>query len=190
MRANEFLNEISHADSVGELPISDKVIIEGSIQVGDIDGQDIYAYKSGDTVLYFFKEPTKIVAYIIIQNGRYLRAAKRNVSTGGYITALMMWFFSNRSDVILISADEPMTDDGFKWIGSVMKNTNRFAVTDQFGDPIDYDKLGGERRNAKNADSGPTEIVIKYVGRKVTESRYTNGIIPVHIHYILDKDMI
>jgi hypothetical protein len=156
------VNEISWADSLGELNMSAQEIIEKSQSDGTISQRQVMKFDKGNTSLYFFEDDGRLDALVLL-DGDQLRAIKNFTQEKGLVFALMNHIVNIKNNKLRIDANKPMTKEGFKWVAALIEQPSGLKVRDQNGQEITVDQLKAEWERSKSTggqESGPTELVI------------------------------
>ena len=166
------VKEIAHADVLGDLSMPDDSIISNSTIVGRVDSKDVYLYKQNDSAAYFFYDQ-KIQAIVLLADGNKIKALKNFVKQPGYITALIGFIVHEMHTKLVISNDEPLTSQGYRWLRLLLlRNGKGFTITDQNGKFPNMQTLEKEWNQCINSDCiGDTSIYISESAKTVNTLR-------------------
>lgn len=174
--------EICEVDYASAIPVLNfnQAEINQAPQVGTVDQQPVFLIDDGVYAFAFLKDQHKLASYVWISsqenNGYHDLARMANISgPNGSITALMVFLYAKFGIKFRISAHEPLTWDGFKWIRNIMYNPRGFHIHDQAGQAIDIAQLEAEWNGARlHGIIGSTEILISKIS-------YNHQVVETHM---------
>lgn len=191
LSAENKIAEIGYSDELGNLNLSNREIISSAVQDGSISQKPVMKFKQGNSTLFFFTDDDKISALVLLADKNKLKAIKNFSGQSGQVYALINYIVNIKNRKLVITPDEPLTNEGFKWIIKLIKNPTGLKVTDLDGNTIDVDQLTAEWRKSKSqrgVDSGDTSLVISESSLKWKHKLQENekSIIP-YIYFKLGK---
>lgn len=167
-QAPDMVNEIGYSDQLGNLNVPEAEIIAASTVDGKISQKPVMKYEKGNTTMFFFADHDKISALVLLSSGNKLQAIKNFSGQPGQIYALINYIVNFNDRPLVITPDEPLTPEGFKWVAKLIDNTPGVKVSDMNGNPIDIKALHDSWMNSKLAQgtkSGPTGIIISELSK-------------------------
>jgi hypothetical protein len=166
-----------------------KHIVNNSKEIGDFDNRIIYHVNVKGHDVYSYISSNKIDA-IVFLHGNNLRGIQNYSNLPGMITALVAFITHRMKKKIIITAQEPLTPAGFRWLYGLLAADGRgLTITDQTGKYPDKDSLKHEWEKAMTTDShGSTTIVIESnMKRHFNSVTEYNDLIFKHTFFIGDK---
>lgn len=157
------LDEIGYSDQLGDLTVPHNKVIAGASQDGTISQKPVMKYEQGNSTLFFFADDATISALILIADGNKLRAIKNFTGQPGQVFALLNYVVNMANIRLTITADEPLTKEGFNWVAKLINNPAGLKITDLEGNPINTKQLKDEwlkSKSSQGTESGDTGIVI------------------------------
>ena len=154
------LEEIGFASALDGSTFSTDSLLKIGKVIGQVENNDVMMASAGSEVVYFLVVNNEITSFIGLNKG-YLKNIKNFTKTSGVVRALLGYLIHIEGKKIKISADEPLTADGIKWITYLIKSPRGLQIIDTFGKPVDPIALKKEwELSKKSGNSGPTGIVI------------------------------
>ena len=154
------LEEIGFASALDDSTFSTDSLLKIGKVIGQVENNDVMMASAGSEVVYFLVVNNEITSFIGLNKG-YLKNIKNFTKTSGVVRALLGYLIHIEGKKIKISADEPLTADGIKWITYLIKSPRGLQIIDTFGKPVDPIALKKEwELSKKSGNSGPTGIVI------------------------------
>ena len=143
-----YLDELGFADSLNNLSLPDREIIDNSTVANTIGQKPVRIFNRGSSNLYFFATDTNILALVLL-DGTYLKAIKNFTDEKGMVYSLLNYIVNLEGLRINVSPTEPLTAEGFKWLLRLAKNTHGLRLTTSDGHAVDTESLKREWNNAK-----------------------------------------
>jgi spermidine/putrescine-binding protein len=163
--------------------------------VGTFDGMDVWLTKYFSGYLTFaFRTGETLDAFIILKDEQYKDAypLTRIWSSGkkGYVTALILFLLRKKHIKLILSHDEPLTDDGWRWLSnSIIRN--KFKIKNaNTGLPVSYEDIINDKKHIITSDeSSPLEVILE--SHKSREKLFGTGYrqLPEMIYVIGDPDI-
>ena len=155
-----YLDELGFADSLNNLSLPDREIIDNSTVANTIGQKPVRIFNRGSSNLYFFATDTNILALVLL-DGTYLKAIKNFTDEKGMVYSLLNYIVNLEGLRINVSPTEPLTAEGFKWLLRLAKNTHGLRLTTSDGHAVDTESLKREWNNAKlTKEPGKTGLMI------------------------------
>lgn len=161
-KSSRTLSEIGFADDLGNLSMPEADILSFATKDGTISQKPVMLFKKDNSELFFFADEGTITA-LVLTAGDNLKAIKNISGESGQVFALLNYIVNIKDKALKITADEPLTKDGFNWVAKLLKEPSGLKVTDLDKNPIDIVALKDEWKKSKSSrgiDSGGTGILI------------------------------
>ncbi len=169
------INEIMYADAIPSINW-ETVDLNKALEFESIDGQNILLFNSDNILFYLIcNKDRKVIAYAAVENkkinGYNPLVRVENISKTKGLISIIIHAITMHNMKLVILKSEPLTNDGLKWIGKLIKNGGRgLVLTNQNGRKLnleDLKELESEHKNAKvnlrnkNEINGNIEIYIE-----------------------------
>lgn len=191
MRANEFLPEIDYTPGAFPLQIDDEIAIKNAKLVGEIDGADVYELQAQEQRLLFFQSNQQLIAYIVLVDNE-LRAVRNISGKGGLVTALIAFVAHIEKTPIRISANEPLTPEGFRWLYKLIARGGRgLTITTTNREPIDLEQLEREWTSSMKGSAGETGLIIEsHMSRRFKTKLESGPLLLPSTFFIGDEEIL
>jgi hypothetical protein len=167
------LREIDYAYELDSGTIDPDKLLKSGKTVGNIEGNDVVMLSKGNQTVYMLKVDNTATAFIGFE-GENLKNIKNFTQTPGVIRALIGFLVHKKNMKIKISPNEPLTNEGLKWISRLINDPRGLKIKDQAGNDIDITQLNHEWQLAKKSGTaGKTQITISentQFGNKLREN--------------------
>lgn len=161
--AESKINEIGFAHELGDLKADAKDVIAGANKDGEFNQTVVWRFSKGNSNLFFLKDGKQILSLVLL-DGQNLKAIKNFSTTKGAVLAIINYLVNIKGMSINISADEPLTPEGLKWVIGLANSKSGVTVKNSDGSDVDTKALTAEWGKSKASNgtwTGPTDLVIR-----------------------------
>lgn len=163
--------------------------------VGTFDGMDVWLTKYFTGYLTFaFRTDETLDAFIILKDEQYKDAypLTRIWSSGkkGYVTALILFLLRKKQVKLILTHDEPLTDDGWRWLSNSIERGTIKIKNANTGEDLSYDDIITDKTLVlQNRTASSLEVMLE--SYKSREKLFGTGYrqLPEMIYVIGDPDI-